>query len=505
MTFLKTKSLALFLCLFLFLPALLPGQQVSLTILHTNDTHGHLLPFSSPSVAPPGSDFAALKERTNIGGIARRATLVNRLRQELSAHGTTVWLVDVGDFSDGTAFSTEYHGQADAEAMNATGYDFGALGNHEFNQSLSMLKKIIGMFHYPVLCANATEVSSGRPLTRAYEIRNVGPLKIALFGLVTATTNGYPATKEGITISGEIETARRMVQELRPQADVVIALSHSGDNVDSQIAAAVPGIDVIIGGHSHSRLTWGRLISHSDKLLPGDENGTVVVQAFQWGVELGRLDLLFVRDDSGVWHLDRHRASLIDVTKDIPEDKTVAAVVERYWKPIAARYGEVIGQAAADFIERGDDLTYYNLVADSVRETFSSEIDLENMGGVRAPLAKGTITKGDLIEMDPFDNTVVTFRISGRDLKKVLQADKPAVSGLRYRIENGTVTEVTVRGKPLQNDRLYSATSNSYFARFLKGVEIKDTGKQRINVLIDYVRKKGTVRPVFDGRRVIFN
>ena len=182
----------------------------------------------------------------------------------------------------------------------------------------------------------------------------------------------------------------------------------------------------------------------------------------------------------------------------------MASVVERYWKPIAARYGKIIGQAAADFMERGDDLANYNLVADSVRQTYGAEIDLENMGGVRAPLLKGTITLENLADMDPFDNTVVTFRVSGRMLKTILETSRPAVSGLRYRIENNTLTSVTVGGQPLREDRVYTGTTNSYFARTaLKEIETRDTGKQRLEVLKEYIRKTGTVRPVFDGRRVI--
>jgi len=190
---------------FLFLSALsLPqqaSQQVSLTILHTNDTHGHLMPFSYPSVVPPGSDLAALKVRRNIGGISRRATLVNRLREQLGRKGTTVWLVDAGDFSDGTPFSTEYHGEADVAAMNATGYTFGTLGNHEFNHPLSRLENLIRMFQYPVLCANAIENSTRAPLTQTAEIRELGLLKIGIFGIVTRSASAYPAAREGVTIS----------------------------------------------------------------------------------------------------------------------------------------------------------------------------------------------------------------------------------------------------------------------------------------------------------------
>jgi len=120
------KSVTLLALFLLLLPALGLSQTVSLTILHTNDTHSHLLPFSYPAVVPPGSDLAGLQVRTDIGGIARRATLVKRLRAEIGKQGAAVWLVDAGDFSDGTPFSIEYHGEADAAAMHAVGYDFGA-------------------------------------------------------------------------------------------------------------------------------------------------------------------------------------------------------------------------------------------------------------------------------------------------------------------------------------------------------------------------------------------
>jgi 5'-nucleotidase/UDP-sugar diphosphatase len=502
----KSHTRPFFICLVLvlLLPAFVHAQQVSLTILHTNDTHGHLLPFSYPATAPPGSELADLKERKDIGGIARRATLVKRLRAELEARGTTVWLVDAGDFSDGTPFSTEYHGEADITAMNAAGYDFGTLGNHEFNNSLSTLKRLIGMFRFPVLCANALDAATGKPLVPPSVIREVGPLKIGIFGLLTREAGRYQAGKEGVTVTSELEAARRMVTDLRREAGIVIAISHSGEEVDEKIGAAVPGLDVIVGGHSHTRLPLGQIVWHSDELKPKSVNGTIIVQDFQWGGELGRLDLLFTKDDLGSWHVERYRERLIPVTADIPEDQSVAAVVQRYWKPIAAHYGEIIGRAADDFSERGDDLAPYNFVADAIRESTGSEIELENMGGVRAPLIKGNIALADLIALDPFENNVVTFRISGRQLKEILRRSHPAVSGIRYRLESGVLSEVTVGGKPVEDDRLYTGASNTYLAEYaLKGIEVVNTGKLRRNVLIEYIRKKGTIKPSYDGRRVV--
>jgi 5'-nucleotidase len=202
--------------------------------------------------------------------------------------------------------------------------------------------------------------------------------------------------------------------------------------------------------------------------------------------------------------VSRYRARLIPITPDIPEDARVAAVVNTYWQPISPKYAEIIGQAASDVSARCDDRAEYNLVADAVRSTFGTEIEFENMGGVRAPLVAGPITRGDVIAMDPFDNTVLAFSLPGREVKRILQQYAPAVSGLRYRIENGTLVEATIGGQPIDDDRVYSGTTNSYFATCaLKGIELRETGRYRLDVLLDYIRRQGSVQPTYDGRRVI--
>lgn len=487
----------------LLLSGLAWAQQVPLTILHTNDTHGYLLPFSYPSIAPKGSTLATVKYRKNIGGIARRTTLVNRLRSELEKKGASVWLVDAGDFLDGTAFSTEYHGEADVSAMNAAGYTFGTLGNHELNIPLAGLKNLIGMSQFHLICSNLLEKTTGKPLVRISEIRNVGPVRIGIFGLLTRDARSYPAAKDNLTIADEIETATRMANALRREADIVILLSHAGEKMDEQIAAAAD-IDVIIGGHSHTRLPLGELIPPHPGRNARKRFGTIIVQDYQWGGELGGLDLTFNKDTQGAWRVEHYRARLLPVTANIPEDAAVAEVVTRYWKPIAARYGEVVGKASADFTESGPDLAEYNFVADTVREAYGAEIGFENMGGVRAPLIRGNITMGDIVDMDPFDNTVFTFKITGRQLKEVLLKNKPAVSGLRYRIQGDQLINVSVAGRAVVDDHVYTGTTNSYFvAMALKGIETVNTGKLRRDVIIEQIRKKGTVHPAYDGRRII--
>ena len=481
-----------------------PAATARLTILHTNDTHGHLLPFSYPAIAQAGSALGQLTERRNIGGIARRASLVQKIRTEQKGRGIPVWLVDIGDYSDGTPFSTEYHGEADVAAMNASGYDFATIGNHEFNNTLAQLRKLLGMTKYPVLLANAVDRATKKPLSQPWRVEKVGAVRVGLFGLVTADAGSYPAAKEGVDILDPIATATTVVQALRKQADIVILLSHCGDNVDEQLAAQVPGIDVIVGGHSHSRLPIGEFVWRGDDLRQDDVNGTVIVQAFQWAGELGRLDLLFRKDATGAWRVSRYRARLIPITQDMPAEPMVASVVDKYWQPIASRFGEVVARAEDDFSDRGDDAAPYNLVADAVRETFKADVDFENGGGVRAPLVAGDITSADLVTMDPFANTVILFKATGAQIKDILLRQAPYVSGLRYRMVNGQLAEVTIGGKPVDDAQTYACSTNSYFAGVaLKDIAQEDTKRTRLEVLTSYLKAKGSVRPAYDGRRVI--
>jgi 5'-nucleotidase len=493
------------LILALLLPALASAQTTAnLTILHTNDTHGHLLPFSYPTVVSPDSPVARLKEKQNIGGIARRATLVAQIRAELKAKNVPVWLMDVGDYSDGTPFSTEFHGEADVAAMNAVGYDFSTVGNHEFNNPAPQTKKLIGMAKYPVLLANAVDRTTKQPVGQPWRVEKVGGMRVGLFGLLTREAATYPAGKEAIDVLDEIATATDVVKKLRAQADVVILLSHCGADIDARIAAEVPGIDVIVGGHSHTRLAVGDFVWRSDELKADEVNGTIIVQAFQWGGELGRLDLLFRKSANGTWSVDRYRERLLPITPALADDKAVAAVVDSFWKPIASRFGEVVGQATGDFAPRGDDEAAYNLVADAVRESTGAEFDFENSSSVRAPLVAGAITRADLVNLDPFVNTVVTFKATGKQIRDVLTRWTPHVSGLRYRVVNRVLTDVTINGQPLDDTKTYTGSTNSYFAnQALKDLPQQDTGKTRLEVVTQYIKQKGTLDPAYDGRRVV--
>lgn len=485
-----------------------PPKTVALTILHTNDTHGHLLPFSyADATAATDRQMQGMRVHRNIGGIARRATLVNRIRAEQKDRNIPVWLMDAGDYNEGTAFSAEYHGEADVAAMNAVGYDFGTLGNHEFSNSAAQVRKLIAATKYQVVSANIVDRATGQPLVAPYVIRNVDGIRVAVFGLQTHEAASYRAGKEAFDVTDEIDAARKVVSALHSQADIIVLLSHAGEQMDARLAAAVPDIDIIVGGHSHTRMADPRIPYYrSDDLRQANAIGPLVVQAYQWGGELGRLDVVFARDEKGAWHVERYRERLIPITQEIEPDPEVAAVVDKFWAPIAAHYGEVIGQAAGEFSKRGDDWAEYNLVADAVRETFDTDFDMENTSGVRAPLLQGPITLGDLSALDPFNNTVVLFAATGREIRQILERYRPHVSGMKYRLQDRKLVDVAIGGRPLEDDRTYRGATNSYFAAtYLKGMGLAttDTGKGRLDVVMAYIRKKGTVSPAYDGRRLV--
>jgi 5'-nucleotidase / UDP-sugar diphosphatase len=509
----------------ILLPCLaVPASDASqrLTILHSNDVHGHLRPFSYPGIESPGSgsilagsmmsDGAIvafdLPARRDIGGIARRATLAARIRADLAKQDTPVWLIDAGDFYYYGAFSNETHGVADVIAMNRAGYDFATFGNHEFEDSLAQFERLIAVARFDFLCGNLADSATGRPLTKRYEVRQVGAVRVGIFGLVTNSAARKPAAREGLAIEDPLVAGAALVAQLRgpEQADIVVLISHCGDSVDRRLAREVRGIDVIVGSHWHTRLPQGELVRWSQELKPDEVDGTIVVQAGQWGGELGRLDLLLEKNAVGKWRVGRYQERLIPVTSETPDDPAVAAVLDSLWAPFAAKYDEVVATATADFADRGDDLARNNLVADVARAGLGVEVEFESPGGMHLPILAGPVTRAMLADLDQHPYTIVTFRMRGSEIRRFVERSKPVASGLRYRMFCGRLQDITVGDAPLDDARVYSCAGNSALAGRLDGLETldrRDTQQLWADVVIAGIRKAGTITPAYDDRRVV--
>jgi 5'-nucleotidase len=258
------------------------ADETLITILHTNDTHSQIDPI--PATSQHGGN----------GGIARRATLIKRVR----AKNPNTLVVDAGDVFQGTPYFNLYRGEVEYKAMSAAGYDVVTLGNHEFDNGVDALAAAMKFATFDIVSSNY-EVT-GTPLesrVKKYVVRELGGVRIGLFGLgVKLEGLNAPQTFKGIAYLDPIETSKQVVDQLRndERCRVVICLSHLGyypkpkenEFGDSQLATQVDGIDLIIGGHTHTFMERPVVVAQPS----GDE--TMIFQVGTKGIYLGRVDIV---------------------------------------------------------------------------------------------------------------------------------------------------------------------------------------------------------------------
>lgn len=247
--------------------------QTTLSIVHTNDLHGHVESWTGWEGSLTGK---------TVGGFERIVSVIKTIRTESGSRNVLV--LDAGDTISDTMIAGLTKGHLIIELMNAAGYDAMALGNQEFDYGLPALRSRMQEAHFPFLAANVIDSRTRQPLVKPYILRDVAGAKVGILGLAYPNTPLTTAQKNiaGLLFEDAVETARTYVPQLREAgARIVIVLSHYGLSADQQLARDVPGIDVIVGGHSHNRM--------ADALRVGS---TLIVQAGAHGSNVGRLDLL---------------------------------------------------------------------------------------------------------------------------------------------------------------------------------------------------------------------
>lgn len=297
------------------------GATWQCTILHTNDLHGMLLPF----------DYLGMGGATkDAGGLARRATLVNRLRAQITDR--PVLLIDTGDTFTRGPWHTRFYGEPEIEAMNLLNYDMLVVGNNEFKatEGVDSQGRMLALLHrsrFPWLAANLTVGDTGVavPGVLPFIVRRYGDVRVGFLGLTAPRSAGYAQTK-GWTISDPIAVAKTHVPDVRKECDILIAVTHIGVDLDKELAASVPGIDVIVGGDSHTFLP--------EPLWVKNPVGVAVpiVQAGEQGVRLGRLDLTFIQD--GAWKPQKAEGQLLPIDNTIPDDPAMKALLDRFLAPL---------------------------------------------------------------------------------------------------------------------------------------------------------------------------
>lgn len=299
---------------------------VKLTLITTNDLHANLVPFDHTQKKPDGD--VKLK---NVGGAARQATFINRVRAESPGQ---VLLLDSGDTTFGNnPLAKAFHGAPDVEVMNAMGYIAMEPGNHDFQwPSVDTLRNIRSS-NFMWVCANLVDAKTGKPFLTPYIIREYGGVRVAFFGLITPMVDrdAYVAARElGLHTTNPIETAAKLVPEIRRSADVVICLSHLGTEMDKELAKSVPGIDIILGGHSHTELSQPLMIQVTTPTATSI-GAVPVVQAYEWGLEIGKTDVIFHRDETtGTYTLMSCKGELVPINNTLPDDPTIAQIICGY-------------------------------------------------------------------------------------------------------------------------------------------------------------------------------
>jgi 2',3'-cyclic-nucleotide 2'-phosphodiesterase (5'-nucleotidase family) len=502
-----------------FMPMVsIPAAPVSVRILHTNDTHAHLE-----------------SEEEELGGISRRKTLVDQMRSESADAGESVLLLDAGDVFQGTLFFNQYEGLADAWFYNELQYDAMAIGNHEFDKGPSVLATFIDEVNFPVISANA-DVSNSPDLAG-----NVAPWvvierdgeKFGILGLTTDETE-ILSSPGPVTFSDPIAAAQQAVTELEAQGiDKIIALTHLGYTHDLEVAQQVGGIDIIVGGHSHTKMG-----SHPDATNPypvvmtgPDGKTTLVITNWEWGKYLGNLHVVF--DPMG--NVLSWSGEPIAVDDTVEMDETFEAKVAEFAEPLETLKQTVIGQAAVDLNGERDDVrsketNLGNLIADVLLEVMKNDgaqVAIQNGGGIRASIPAGEVTMGQVLEVLPFGNTIAAVTLTGEQVQAALengvsQAEEgagrfPQVAGMRYtwdptaepgsRIVSVEIADGEGSYEPIDPSATYRLATNNYmlgggdgYSMFAEGADKLDSGLLMADELKEYISENSPVSPEVEGR-----
>jgi 5'-nucleotidase / UDP-sugar diphosphatase len=474
--------------------ALTPAQRapLALTVLHTNDHHGRFWPNGDGEY-----------------GLAARKTLIDRIRAEVKAKGGEVLLLDGGDINTGVPESDLQDAEPDFKGMNLLGYDASAIGNHEFDKPLAVLDKQIKWSTFPLLAANIYNRTTGQRMYEPYRVFERKGWRIAVMGLTTDDTNKMvvQANVANVEFRKPADEAAKLLPELRgspTNADMVIAATHMGHYTDGksgvnapgdvEMARAVKGIDLIVGGHSQNPVCMAAENKRNDAYVPGQpcapdrQNGTWIVQAHEWGKYVGRAD--FTLGAGGKVELVKYQLLPVNLkqraanqapklyAEAIAEDAAVRDFLKPFQDNGQARLtiavGDTVGVFDGDRVRvRAQPTNLGVLIARAMMERAGADLAIMNAGGVRDSLPEGKVTYRDVLKVQPFGNQLSIVRLSGAELLKYLEAVAKMSAGsggfaqsagVQMLIDGGVLRQARVQGRAIEPQREYRLALNNFTA-----------------------------------------
>ncbi|MCL2051827.1 MAG: 5'-nucleotidase C-terminal domain-containing protein [Lachnospiraceae bacterium] len=407
----EEKSVAESMAIAMAIAAAESAESFTLTIIHVNDRHGRM------DLDP----------------------YISQMMKDLQRDGKHVLLLDGGDTLHGLVTANLTKGESMAKLMNEVGYHAMVAGNHDFAYGVDRLLLLAEMMDFPLLAANVTK--NGVNLFKSYEIFEMGGFKVGVFGIATpeTLTATDPRIVRGIQFEDPAKTAVLMAETLKSAGcDLVIALAHLGTNESSLLS--LPGIDVIIGGHSHEKLSSGHMAGNA-----------LIAQAGEYAQNIGVVEI------SINGSVITKKAYLTNVNDGLIADEAILNVITGIEKSLENITSQIVGHTP--FLLEGErddirkrDTNLANLITDSMRWATNADIALIGGGSIRASIPAGDITMGSVLTTLPFSNPLVTMELSGA---LILEALEHGVS--RYPEPEGLYLQVS--GLLVEFDASYPAGS----------------------------------------------
>ncbi|WP_338588945.1 bifunctional UDP-sugar hydrolase/5'-nucleotidase UshA [Shewanella khirikhana] len=500
------------------------------TVLHTNDNHGRFW-----------------ENKDGEYGMAARKTLIDQIRGEVEGNGGEVLLLSGGDINTGVPESDLQDAVPDFIGMTKIGYDAMAVGNHEFDNPLSVLDMQRQLADFPFLSANIYKADGTRYFD-AYKVFEVNGVRIAVVGLTTEDTAkiGNPEFISELTFTDPKEEVAKVIKEIKDgnKADLVFAVTHMGHYADAQNGSNAPGdvamarslnkgdLQLVIGGHSQNPVCMEPGTNNYADFQPGDEctpdqqNGTWIMQAHEWGKYVGRADFEYF---NGELHLASYKLIPVNLKKSVTDEagnKTKVLVADAI-EPDAElkdllQYYQDKGQASLDEViastdgrlegdrtfVRNEQTNLGRLIAMAQAVKVSADVGVMNSGGVRASIDAGDISYRDVLTVQPFGNMVTLSTMTGTELAEYLSAVATMqrgsgayaqITGVKMTVDctAKTVDISDVNGKGFAADASYTFTVPSFNAAGGDGYPVLapvQTGYVDADVLYDFFKTKGTIK-----------
>ena len=465
-----------------------------LTILHTNDHHGRFWPNKDGEV-----------------GLAPRGTLIKKIKEEVHSQGGYVLVLDAGDVNTGTPQSDLQDAEPDFKGMGLVGYDVMAIGNHEFDKPLETIFKQRKWAGFPFVSSNIYHKKTNERVFPSHVVKKMDGLKVTIFGLTTEDTpfKSNPKYSSELNFVPAVEEAKALVPTLRKNTDVLIALTHMGhyENEthgadapgDVTLARQVNGIDIIVGGHTQKPL-----------FKPDIQNGTVIVQAQDWGKYLGRVDLEVLNGKISLKNAQLIPINLKDAKEKISPDPKIENFLTEYKKKGDSSLMVEFGTSDGEFvgkreIVRSQETSLGNLVTHAYKTKVNADIGLTNSGGLRDSIYEGKVTYETILTVLPFGGELAVAELNGKELKQYLEflifnlipgsGSFPQLSGITVVADKKTkkIIDLKINSTPLSLTKKYLIALPEFIAgggdKYPK-LTYRKTGFVDADILKDFILAK---------------